>query len=255
MNKIILAVVCAVAILGFGGMAMASMLIPASDQAKEHSQAPEHSPVISQTAAGEWDLERVDFIHYVKPENPARPPKSDSCYKLLGVKWRSLPVSYVINPTNPQGLTDAFVTGTIATAAEVWDAQTSAELIADTFGVDSQASYGVQDFENAIVFGNYPDPNVIGVTSIWYTRVGKQIVEFDMLLDTDFSWGDGEGNPALMDLENIATHEFGHAVGLDDLYATTCTEVTMYGYSQEGEIKKRTLEPPDILGLQKMYGL
>jgi predicted Zn-dependent protease len=58
-----------------------------------------------------------------------------------------------------------------------------------------------------------------------------------------------------MDLQNIATHELGHAVGMADIYTTSSQEVTMYGYSTEGETKKRSLETPDIIGLEKMYGL
>ena len=54
----------------------ASMLIPANDNARENAQAPENSPVISETPAGEWELDRVDFIHYVKPDNPARTPRT-----------------------------------------------------------------------------------------------------------------------------------------------------------------------------------
>jgi len=58
-----------------------------------------------------------------------------------------------------------------------------------------------------------------------------------------------------MDLQNIATHELGHAVGLNDIYSGSCSYVTMYGYSTEGDIGKRTLEQPDITGLQTMYGI
>ena len=56
-----------------------------------------------------------------------------------------------------------------------------------------------------------------------------------------------------MDLQNIATHELGHAVGLDDIYTSTCSEVTMYGYSTYMETKKRTLEQPDIKGISGIY--
>ncbi|MEK6820514.1 MAG: hypothetical protein AABX71_02265, partial [Nanoarchaeota archaeon] len=31
-------------------------------------------------------LERIDLIHYAKPENPGKPGKTETCYKLLGVK-------------------------------------------------------------------------------------------------------------------------------------------------------------------------
>jgi len=197
----------------------------------------------------------VDFIHYLKPENPGKTPKTETCYKLMGVKWPSLPVSYVINPENPQNLTQDFVTSAISAAAETWDKETASELFNNTYAVDSGARYGVQDFKNAITFGSYSNANVIAVTSVWFTRVGKKIVEFDMLFNTNFGWGDATVNPALMDLQNIATHELGHAVGLSDIYSTSCSAVTMYGYSNYGDTKKRTLEQPDIKGLQTMYGL
>ena len=232
------------------GFAAASMLIPANDDAKENAKAPENSPVINEN----WDLERVDFIHYAKP-NGVGSAKSPSCYKLMGVKWNPLPVSYVINPSNPQGLSEGFVTSTISASAESWDSATSSELFNNAYGVNYSAQYGVQNFQNALVFGDYPDSGVIGVTSVWYTRVGKRLVEFDMLLNTDFTWGDADLNSSVMDLQNIITHELGHGIGLDDIYSTSCLSVTMYGYSTEGETSKRTLETADIAGLQKMYGI
>lgn len=238
-----------VTILVFSVTATASMIIPSNDKAKENSRAPENSPVID----GNWGLERIDFIHYVKPENPGK-TKTETCYKLLGVKWNNLPVSYVINPANSQGLSEDFVTSAIYTSAETWDSATSKELINDSYIIDYSAQYGVQNFKNAIAFGDYPDNNVIAVTSVWFTRIGKQIVEFDQLYNTKFEWGDAAINPAVMDLQNIATHELGHGVGLGDIYSTTCSAVTMYGYSDYDEISKRTLEQSDITGLQRMYG-
>lgn len=234
--------------LVFSVTGTASMIIPANDKAKENSKAPENSPVIDE----KWELERIDFIHYAKPENPGKPPKTENCYKLLGVKWKSLPVSYVINPSNPEGLEKSFVMSAVSTSAETWDSATASELFNDAYTIDYTATYGVQNFVNAIDFGDYPDDRVIAVTSVWYTPKGKKIVEFDIRFNTRFSWGDAGADK--MDLQNIATHELGHGVGLDDIYSDTCSAVTMYGYSSNGETQKRTLEQPDITGLQKMYG-
>lgn len=230
--------------------AAASMLIPANSHAKENAQAPANSPVIGDN----WDLERVDFVHYAKPATMTAAPrtKSEPCYKLLGVKWKNAPVSYMINPANPYNLSETSVASAISTSAETWDAATSIELFNNVYGMDYAAQYGVRDSKNSVVFGDYPDNNVIAVTSIWYTRLGKQIVEFDMLFNTRFVWGGATGS--VMDLQNIATHEFGHAAGLGDIYSSTCLAVTMYGYSGYGETRKRTLELPDVTGLQKMYG-
>lgn len=256
MKKISLGILIAVVVFGVSGIAGASMLIPANDKAKENSRAPENSPVIDETPEGNWSLERVDFIHYVRPENPGKPPAAEKCYKLLGVKWKTLPVSYVINPTNPDGLSEAFVTSAVSTSAETWDAVTGSELFNDKYTVDKTATYGVQNFQNAIDFGDYPDDRVIAVTSVWYTPVGKRIVEFDIRFNTRFDWGDATNSAVMvMDLRNIATHELGHGAGLADIYSSTCTEVTMYGYSTTGETKKRSLEGPDITGIQGLYGI
>jgi hypothetical protein len=95
-------------------------------------------------------------------------------------------------------------------------------------------------------------------------KVVLTLVEFDIIFDdVDFEWGIGDANK--MDLENIATHEIGHALGLADLYDwtydTTDPEVlnkvreqTMYGLAIEGETKKRTLETGDIAGVEVLYG-
>ncbi len=257
--------ILAIAVLAFSVTAAATMVIPANDRAKENAKAPENSPVIDEN----WGLERIDFIHYAKPPG-AGGSKAETCYKLLGVKWKSFPVNYVINPSNPQGLSEAFVTSAISTSAETWDAVTSAELFNNAYSVNYTAQYGVQNFVNAIAFGDYPNDNVIAVTSVWYTPVGRRIVEFDQLYNTRFTWGDATNPPQeciivngteicnpvpVMDLQNIATHELGHGAGLDDIYSTTCSAVTMYGYSGYSETRKRTLEQPDITGLQKMYGV
>lgn len=245
--------ILAIVVLLFSAAATAFMLIPANDRAKENAKAPENSPVIDETESGGWELDRVDFIHYAKPINPGKPPATTTCYKLMGVKWSQLPVNYVINPANPDGLSEEFVTSAITTSAETWDVATSSELFNDNYTVSYGAEYGIQNFENAVVFGDYPNDGVIAVTSVWYTRRGKQIVEFDMLFNTRFDWGDATTNPAVMDLQNIAVHELGHTVGLNDIYSSSCSAVTMYGYSDYGEIQKRTLEQPDIEGLQKIY--
>ncbi len=213
-------------------------------------------------------LEKIVFIHhrkdYVKPPWAGGPggPNDDGeegYYKLLGAKWQTLPVTYYIDPTY-SSLDTSFVVSAITSSAEVWDSETTSELFSDTYLVVDDGSWDADspDGRNELVFGDYPNENVIAVCIVWgYFRgaSGKgQIVEFDIMFDTDFAWGDADvlGN-TVVDLQNIATHELGHGVGLADLYDDIASEETMYGVSGYGEIKKRTLHIGDITGIQFLY--
>ncbi|PIY90859.1 MAG: hypothetical protein COY72_01225 [Candidatus Nealsonbacteria bacterium CG_4_10_14_0_8_um_filter_35_10] len=234
-------------LVGIVVLALSGVVVAISNQGAEKAKAP--------------DLEKIEFIHwkkdFAKPEG-AKVPKPPSCYKFLTptkVKWTVLPANYVINPTNPQYLGEDFIKSAVFNSAETWDAATSKELMNDTYTIDYTATYGVQDYENAITFGNYPTAGVIAVTTVWYNPATKAIVEFDVMFDTDWTWGDATASSTVMDLQNIATHELGHGVGLADVYDTVCSTVTMYGYSDYGEIQKKTLETPDITGLQTLYGI
>ncbi|MFC1700849.1 matrixin family metalloprotease [Patescibacteria group bacterium] len=150
---------------------------------------------------------------------------------------------------------------TILASLSEWDNKTSVSLF-DKYIVDDTANRDTEtpDGRNELSFGDYPEPGVIAIATIWgYFSVPppmREITEFDIMFDNvDFEWGDAEIDSSLMDLQNIATHEIGHGIGLDDMYDEACNEVTMYGYSTEGEIKKRTIEQQDIVGMQLLYGM
>jgi hypothetical protein len=180
----------------------------------------------------------------------------------LGVKN-----SYFIDETdNPDGLPETFVVEAISNGAEEWNEHTSAELFG-TYTVVYDATFDTDspDDKNELLFGDYPEEGVIAVTVIWGYFYGppgqREIIEFDIMFDIDFSWGDAGltseselGDTSIMDLQNIATHELGHAAGLADLYDDQASEQTMYGYATYGETKKRTLNTGDIAGIQALYG-
>lgn len=254
----------------------------AGDKASGKSKAGKKAPV----------LEKIEFVHwkkgFAKPpcnndgicdpgENPScgdcknnddgGEEPSSTCYGFMGkygkrlLKWKNLPVDYVINPEVPEGVDVELFKAAVAEAAAEWDEYTEPEVFANAYTVSSSVKYGVLDGSNAITFGDYPTAGVIGVTSVWYNPATKTIVEFDIEFDTDWTWGDAtttattdpESPEAVMDLQNIATHELGHALGLDDVYKTECAEVTMYGYSDNEETSKRTIEEPDIIGVTTLY--
>ena len=126
----------------------------------------------------------------------------------------------------------------------IWESATSGDIFVQ--GLAGEYNWGVYDYNNAISFGNYSDPNVIAVTAIWFR--GKNIYEYDIMFDTDYF---PAGQEASYDLESVTLHEMGHAAGLDDLYDSVCADQVMYGYYQ-GE--KTTLGSGDITGIQTLYG-
>lgn len=262
------------AILVVGGLAIAkgvernpATVVPSGRTVIVPDKAIDNSPV----------LERAIFIHYregfakpgtecgneiCEPSENARNCPADclngeeqpklKCYGVLskGAKLKSTK-DLTIHP-------DLDLSAILDSASE-WDSNTSVALFGG-YASDAGADWDSEapDGRNEFSLGNYPEPGVIAVAVVWGYFSGpprfREIVEFDVLFDTDYAWGDAASNPALMDLQNIATHEIGHGVGLDDVYETACSEVTMYGYSDYGEINKRTLEQSDITGLQKLYG-
>jgi len=217
-------------------------------------------PVVSIAFAGKPDkgpLEKIVFIHYKKGygKPPGTPGKgSDKEYYTFlakGVKWKSLSIDVVTGP----GIDISVIT---ASTGE-WDSHTTAGLFgAVTYKDDADWDSSSPDGDNELAFGNYSDPDVIAVCVVWGYFTGRpstrSIEEFDIMFDIDFPWGDATGDPDVMDLQNIATHELGHGLGLGDLYITEASEETMYGYSTEGETKKRDLNPGDIAGIQVLYG-
>jgi len=213
-------------------------------------------------------VEKVVFIHYA-----GTPPQfvldkwddTDESYKLYagGVKWRNIPsggVPYEINPSG-SGFTFTQLHPVFYAATEIWDAEVTPNLFAsptlskktiEDLAWDEESLDGV----NTIVWGNYTKEGVIAITILWYIPATKTIIEFDMVFDTDYTWSLDALTEAgtQMDIQNIATHEFGHASGLDDLKRPKAWELTMYAWSYYEEVKKRTLGTGDILGIAKLYG-
>lgn len=241
-------------------------------------------PLVAATNA-KPPISKAVFIHrvdgYVKPPGVGKPtpePEEPQLYDFMlkNIKWPELGLSYVINPTineeaNIYGLGANEIITAISSAAETWDNESFTTV--NHFGSYEEDFAAEVDYENAqadsvneIVFGDVPYEDAIAVCIVYYISVGppsgRKIVEFDIILDdADFVWGNaGEtnenipGDTTVMDIQNIATHELGHALGLDDLYFSEASEQTMFGIGAYGETKKRTLNTGDIDGIVALYG-
>jgi len=211
-------------------------------------------------------LTKITFIHYkkdkdpVKPNDANKPPKAPgtTCYGYLakGAKWKTTE-PYLINPVNNSGLSPNFVETAVTSGVAEWERYGGNIFGRGTLNSSAIFNDSETDGQNVTVFGSYPDARVIAITNIWGYFSGpvqtRQLLEWDMLFNTNFTWGDAKSNLLVMDLQNIATHELGHSAGMNDLYMSTCTLETMYGYSTEGETIKRDLNPGDITGIKALY--
>jgi len=207
-------------------------------------------------------VEGYAFVHK-KGANakPVKPPKGGgpSCYGYLanGAKWKSLE-NYIVDTTNSRGLSGAFVSSNLSYDIDKWESATTQNIIGnEVSGVVDGADTVSPDDKNEVYFADVTDSNAIAVTIVWGYFGGppqwRELVEWDQVYDdVDYDWS-ASGEVGKMDFENIATHELGHTFGMDDIYELSCSDVTMYGYADEGETKKQTLEQPDIDGVKKLY--
>ncbi len=214
-------------------------------------------------------LSKVTFIHYKDGHNRVVPDAraggnskgGSTCYTFLAkdTKWKNAE-DYAVNPANSDGLSQSFILSSLNSGVTAWETTGGSRNIFGSGTIDDSAAYNTvsTDEKNTVSFGAYSDSGVIAVTTVWGYFYGppstRELVEWDMLFNDLYSWGDASvSGAAVMDLQNIATHELGHSAGLGDLYNAACLNETMYGYSSNGETKKRDLNTGDIKGITLLY--
>jgi len=148
--------------------------------------------------------------------------------------------------------------GAVTAISGAFAAWTTAEPAAPGFTVDTTSPMVTRQTANRhtdVLFGSTPG-SAIAVTYTWRWSDGQY--ESDTVFSSRLAWRNlgEEGNGCypdqpFYDLQNIATHEFGHIYGLDhpagDRFAT------MYSYGYTGETLKRSLAPSDIAGITSLY--
>jgi len=204
-------------------------------------------------------------------------------YKYSGIHWSistATAIKYYVNPIG-SGVLNETAIGAIQAAMTTWD-NASSKLGYNTPITNYSLNAGIYDYHNVISWANISlqYPSAIAVTSVWYYRFNKQIAEVDTQMNngagfawsynppnvtndlsspaapTDTRYGDPTNSVAsdTYDIRNIMTHEAGHWLMLGDLYNSTDSELTMYGYGSTGELKKDTLGYGDELGVERIYG-
>ncbi|WP_048124869.1 matrixin family metalloprotease [Methanosarcina lacustris] len=105
---------------------------------------------------------------------------------------------------------------------------------------------------NKLYYKLLGDISILAVTHEVYSGDSMLSCTVDFNKDFGALWSTS-GEQYHYDVQNVATHEFGHWLSLGDLYTSADTEKTMYYTISLGETKKRTLHSDDIAGIQSIY--
>jgi hypothetical protein len=190
------------------------------------------------------------FIHRPRVLKPRHlgtcvPTEIDSDHFEFTPWHLSGPITWSLNRSTVPS-TIANVDGILNEAAAQWSGVFSQ-------GPDNRAKGARLDNINAILWKPL-GRSTIGVTFVWYSRSSGAVIEVDTLFNKRHPWANFDsspechGSPIAYDFQNIATHEFGHWVGLEDLFDNAHKDLTMFGFSAGGEVKKRTLQTGDAIG-------
>ncbi|HVU16646.1 MAG TPA: FG-GAP-like repeat-containing protein [Candidatus Didemnitutus sp.] len=177
----------------------------------------------------------------------------------LPIKWPAGTVSVQIIADNTTTLLDGTtLAGSIQIASQAWNGFLGDEQMNST--INPAGTPGDHDGVNQVSFGSTVygttfDADVLAVTTTYAS--GNRRLESDTVFNTAYTWNsyrDSIGNhPNVQDVRRIATHEFGHAFGLDHPdEATPAQTVSAIMNSHESDIIAPTAD--DIAGVQQLYG-
>ncbi|MAG58733.1 MAG: hypothetical protein CMJ83_20785 [Planctomycetes bacterium] len=182
-------------------------------------------------------------------------PETDVlAYSLTGVSWPGASATYKLNPnfTDPSAGSADDQLMALRSGADEWrlTGQGNFEFI---YGGQTTQTNLAADGQN-IVFYN-PGDGGGALAVCWYWFVGASITNFDIEFydrdgGFDFVWAT---NPtgSQFDIQGVATHEFGHALGLSHSSVSTAT---MFPTVAAGDTTTRNLDADDVAGYQSIYG-
>ncbi|MEC7923561.1 MAG: IPT/TIG domain-containing protein, partial [Planctomycetota bacterium] len=178
-------------------------------------------------------------------------------FETLGMSWPTGRINYKVNPNFP----DQELSGTplkqvdlITCSADCWREQTELDLRFVYLGTTEAIGFDDQDGVNTVSWMDADVGDALAITIV--SGIRDRIIGFDMVFFSSTNgrpnqWNgprDPSGNA--MDLRGIATHEFGHVLGLDH---SADRAATMYASAINRGQHMRTLHEDDIAGGESLY--
>jgi matrixin len=168
-------------------------------------------------------------------------------FTLSGPAWPQAQTPYFVNSANLD-LSGPAADAAVRAGAATWLQQAGAFRF--IYSGSSSQTTNTNDQINLVLFRNESNGSAIATTYWWST--GTRIIDADIVFwDGGFTFFAGStGCSGGFYIEDIAAHEFGHALGLGH---STLPAATMYPSVSSCNTGNRTLDPDDISGALSLY--
>ncbi len=170
-----------------------------------------------------------------------------TAFALIGPSWAQSQTPFVVNAANLDLAGDA-ADAAVRAGAAVWQQQSGAFRFA--YAGPSTLAVTGNDAINLVLFRNASSGSAIA-TAYWWSS-GSRIIDADIVFwDAAFRFFAGSsGCAGGFYIEDIAAHEFGHALGLGH---STSSAATMYPSAASCDTGLRALDGDDIAGVRALY--
>ena len=169
-------------------------------------------------------------------------------YTLKGNKWNSSQVPFYVNTANLD-VDEAAALAAVQFGAYTWTSQTNAAF-SFVYAGSTTGTSAVNNGKNEIFFRNAANGSAIATTYSWSS--GGRTLDTDIIFwDGGFTFYTGDsGCSGGLYIEDIAAHEFGHALGLGH---SSVGGATMYPTVSYCSIDMRWLSEDDKLAVEYLY--
>jgi hypothetical protein len=174
-------------------------------------------------------------------------------FKLAKQHWTTSPVEYVVNAANC-GSTSSSCIGAVDFGFDQWE-PTSDVAFTNNSGTSQENPCTGQP--NSVSWTAIDGPgNVLAQTLPCYFLGTNQMAGFVIQFDSDDPWSTCSSSCPSTDfsIRSVASHEVGHAVGLNHVGAPRDVRLTMYPSIAPGDLGISTLGCGDQLGTARLYG-